>query len=422
MEPSKTSHLLQLSKTVLEATSTIVHHLQNTNQEEPSFDQNSPAIQGNDDIEATRVLLNEAAHDLLRLVNGPINEFRWFFMSHYDLAAYQVALQFSFFKHVPLNGRIGLSELAHKSGMDPDRCGRVVKHLTTHHVFIEVEADVFEHTASSALLARDSNMEALLLMQFDEMFKAATATSTSVKDAPFESNSNTCGFASYHGMSAYSWYTEHPEKALGFAKAMAALTQMDRPVSTLRDEFSWDKLEAPGKIVDVGGGSGHVSMYLATHYPDLSFVVQESNGAAIAEGHAKLTPDVAERVKFMQHDFFTEQPIINASAFFLRHCLHNWNDEDCIRIIRALVPALEKCKPGARVLINEEVLPERNEVSKYEEHLLRQCDMCMLVIAGSKQRTAKEFERLLIEADSRFEVVKVHGTHTMGLVEAYLRV
>ncbi|KAF4998731.1 hypothetical protein FGRMN_3057 [Fusarium graminum] len=422
MEPSQTSNLMQLSKAVLQATSAIVYHLQKTNQEEPSFDQNSSVIQGDDELEATRNVLNEAANDLLHLVNGPVNQFRWFFMSHYDLAAHQVALQSGFFKHVPLNGKIGLPELAHKAGMDQDRCGRVVRHLTTHRVFNEVEPDVFEHTASSALLARDSNVEALLLMQFDEMFKASTATSASVKDAPFESNSNTCGFATYHGMSAYSWYTEHPDKALNFAKAMAALTQMDRPVSTLRDEFAWDKLGALGKIVDVGGGSGHVSIYLATHYPNLNFVVQEFNSAAIAEGHARLTPDIAERVEFMQHDFFTEQPITDASAFFLRHCLHNWNDEDCIRIIRALVPALERCKPGARVLINEEVLPERNEVSKYEEHLLRQCDMCMLVVAGSKQRTAKEFEKLLIEADNRFEVIKVHGTHTMGLVEAYLRV
>ncbi|KAF5667303.1 O-methyltransferase [Fusarium heterosporum] len=422
MEPSQTSNLLQLSKTVLEAASAIVHYLQNTNQEEPSFNQNSSVIRGDDDLEATRVLLNEAANDLLHLVNGPINQFRWLLMSHYDLAAYQAALQFCFFRHVPLNGKIGLSELAHKAGIDQDRCGRVVRHLTTHHVFNEVEPDVFEHTSSSALLAKDSNMEALLLMQFDEMFKAATATSTSMKDAPFETNSNTCGFATYHGMSAYSWYTEHPDKALNFAKAMAALTKMDRPISTLRDEFAWDKLGRFGRIVDVGGGSGHVSIYLATHYSDLNFVVQESNSAAIAEGHAKLTPDIAERVKFMQHDFFTEQPITDASAFFLRHCLHNWNDEDCIRIIRALVPALERCKPGARVLINEEVLPERNEVSKYEENLLRQCDMCMMVIAGSKQRTAKEFEKLLIEADSRFEVVKIHGAYTMGLVEAYLRV
>ncbi|RGP79393.1 hypothetical protein FLONG3_2448 [Fusarium longipes] len=370
MDSESTSNLLQLSKTVYEATSTIVRHLKNTKQQEPTFNQNSSTIKYSEDVQAARSVLNEAARDLICLVNGPINEFRQLLMTHYDIASYQVALQFEFFKHVPLNGRVHLADLAHKAGLDQDRCRRVIKHLKTQHIFKEIVPDVLEHTASSASIAQDPNLEALLLMQFDEMFKAATATSTFLRNSPLESNSDECGFATYYGKSVYSWYMDHPEKALGFAKAMAALNRMDRPVSTLCDDFPWEKLKS-GKVVDVGGGRGHVSMYLASRYPDLSFVVEESNSAAIAEGQATLNSDIAGRVSFMQHDFFTKQPITDASTFLLRHCLHNWNDKDCIRIIRALIPALEKCRPGAQILINEVILPEYDEVLNYEEHLLR---------------------------------------------------
>lgn len=414
------SELLRLSQTVLQATSTIVRHLQETNQEEPSFHQDSSVIQRNDDIEATRILLNDAAHSLLRLVNGPVNEFRSFFMTQYDLAAYQVALEFRLFGNVPLGGKISLSELAQKAGFDEDRCRRVVKHLATQHVFNEIEPDIFEHSAASALIAKDTGMEALLLGQVDEMFRAASESSTCVHNAPFESDGINSPFTARHGKPVYSWYTENPEKGIRFARGMSGVAQMDRPISTLRDDFPWAKLERLGKVVDVGGGSGHVSMHLASHYPGLNFVVQDSNSKMLMDGKAQLTPDIAERVAFMQHDFFSEQPITDASAFFLRQCLHNWNDRDCIKIIRALVPALEKCKPGTPLLINDEVLPALNQKSKFEEHLLRQYDMCMFVIFGSKQRTEKEFETLLKEADPRFKVVNVHGNNAMGLVEAHL--
>ncbi|KAF4345172.1 sterigmatocystin 7-O-methyltransferase precursor [Fusarium beomiforme] len=422
MATTQHSNLLQLAQTVQKATESIVQHLQDTKQQEPSFDQNSKAIQDDPSIHSARVQLNNAAQDLLQLVNGPANDYRMFFMTHYTLAAYQVALQFGIFRHVPLGGKITIPDLAKKGGIDEDRCRRVIKHLATQRVFEEVEPDVFTHTAKSALIARDSDFEALLFMQFDEMFKAASDAAKFVQNTLHGEEGPDSPFATRHGKPPYQWYAENPDKALGFAKAMASLTQMDRSISALRDGFHWAELEAPGKVVDVGGASGHVSMDLAAVFPNLTFVVQDSSPEALEDGKVKLPAEIADRVSFMQHDFFKDQPITDASAFFMRQCLHNWRDEDCIKILRALVPALEKCKPGTPLLINEEVLPELNEVSKYEEHLSRQCDMCMFVAAGAKERPRGDFERLLKEADSRFKVVKVHrnSTSTMGLVEAHL--
>ncbi|KAI7772389.1 hypothetical protein LZL87_007750 [Fusarium oxysporum] len=416
------SNLLQLAQAVQQATETIVKHIQDTHQQEPSFDQDSKTIQGDADIHSTRIQLNDAAQDLLRLINGPANEYRSFFMSHYTLAAYQVALHFKMFRHVPLGGKISITDMASKAGIDEDRCRRVIKHLATQRVFEEVEPDVFTHTASSALIARDSDVEAILWMQFDEMFKAASDSAKFVQNDLKGSKGADSPFATRHGKPPYQFYAKNPEKGLNFAKAMAALTQMDRSISALRDGFQWAELEAPGKVVDVGGASGHVSMDLAAVFPDLTFIVQDVSIEALDDGKGKLPSEIADRVSFMQHDFFKDQPITDASVFFMRQCLHNWRDEDCIKILRALVPALEKCKPGTPLLINEEVLPELNEVSKYQEHLSRQCDICMFVVSGSKERTRGDFEKLLKEADSRFKVVKVHrnSTSTMGLVEAYL--
>lgn len=92
-----------------------------------------------------------------------------------------------------------------------------------------------------------------------------------------------------------------------------------------------------------------------------------------------------------------------------------------MKILRAFVPALEKCKPGTPLLINDTVLPKLGEKTRFEERGLRQLDIGMMVVLNAKQRTEKEFRRLLKDADERLEVVKVHSDGSMGLVEVQLR-
>ena len=114
--------------------------------------------------------------------------------------------------------------------------------------------------------------------------------------------------------------------------------------------------------------------------------------------------DLRGRLTFQQHDFFKPQPVHNSNVFLLRQCLHNYNDGDCVKILRGVVPALELCNPGTPLLINEIILPESGTSTRFEERYLRQVDITMLVALGAKQRTKQEFNTLFKEADPRFEV------------------
>jgi hypothetical protein len=146
------------------------------------------------------------------------------------------------------------------------------------------------------------------------------------------------------------------------------------------------------------------------------------------------------RVTFMPHDFFTDQPVSGAAAYLLRYITHNWSDSDCVRIFRALVPALEKSLPGTPVLINDVVLPDYGSNNKYRENRMRQVDIMMMLVLGAKQRSEKDFRSLLAEADPRFtvsylvvlgsqsfiltncsKIKAIHGKGDMKLIEAYLR-
>ena len=114
--------------------------------------------------------------------------------------------------------------------------------------------------------------------------------------------------------------------------------------------------------------------------------------------------DLNGRVTFMPHDFFTTQPVSGAAAYLLRYITHNWSDADCIRIFKAIVPALEKSKPGTPLLINDVVLPALGEATMYHDNRMRQVDIMMMLVLGAKQRTEEEFRGLLTQADSRFKV------------------
>ena len=61
---------------------------------DPTFGPDWPDIPSSIEYERLRISLSQTADDLLHLVNGPKNFTRTFACSHYDLTAFQVALEF----------------------------------------------------------------------------------------------------------------------------------------------------------------------------------------------------------------------------------------------------------------------------------------------------------------------------------------
>src|SRR4051812_6279671 len=121
----------------------------------------------------------------------------------------------------------------------------------------------------------------------------------------------------------------------------------DYSLRHLTDGYPWASV--PGTVVDLGGSHGDAAFALAKKNPHLHLVVQE-----LPEVVANSKEQEGLDVKFMAHDFFLEQPVKDADVYLYRWTLHNWPDKYCIKILKALVPALKK---GARVLIMDFVMP-----------------------------------------------------------------
>lgn len=73
-------------------------------------------------------------------------------------------------------------------------------------------------------------------------------------------------------------------------------------------------------------------------------------------------------------------------------------------IIKALIPAL---KPGAKVVINDRVVPGRGEAPYLAEREARDYDMYMLAFQNAKERTANDWTMLFKESDPRFKPTRL---------------
>ncbi|PCH06272.1 Winged helix-turn-helix transcription repressor DNA-binding [Penicillium occitanis (nom. inval.)] len=103
--------------------------------------------------------------------------------------------------------------------------------------------------------------------------------------------------------------------------------------------------------VDVrdGGGKGHDLNKFITTVPD-------AKGRYVLEDLPVVIDDTYDRnprIDAVKHDFFQEQPIQGARIYFMHHVLHDWPDNDVVRIFSQIANVM---KPGySRSLLGENV-------------------------------------------------------------------
>lgn len=135
----------------------------------------------------------------------------------------------------------------------------------------------------------------------------------------------------------------------------------------------------PTTVVDVGGSHGLIAIELARAFPNLRLVVQDLDEPVVKDADARKPVEVADRVRFMVHDFLTPQPVRGA-VYYFRSILHNWPDKYCVKILRALIPVLE---PGAKVIINDSIMPGPGTLPWDREAKLRGSDLNMLELQNA---------------------------------------
>jgi hypothetical protein len=189
------------------------------------------------------------------------------------------------------------------------------------------------------------------------------------------------------GANIWDYYAQKPEEGETFTHAMHGFT------SGLAQEVARVVDTSTAKVVvDIGGASGTLvhSLLMANSQLhgivlDLPDVVPSATAAAAALG-------LAERSRAMAGDFFTAVP--EADIYLLKNVLHDWNDEEAVRILKRCRQAMRR---GGRVVVIEMLLGEMGELG-----IAPLMDLNMMVLLTGRERTLAEFSGLLQDAGLRF--------------------
>ena len=142
------------------------------------------------------------------------------------------------------------------------------------------------------------------------------------------------------------------------------------------------------KLVDIGGGTGHLAMAACERYPGLSAILFDLPRVIDSVRHQVSLSPVASRIELLKGDFFCYEQIPLADLFGLSRILHDWPDEKASGLLRAINARLPS---GGGILISEKLLNE-DKTGPIPAQLQ---SLNMLVCTEGKERTLSEFRALL---------------------------
>jgi hypothetical protein len=283
------------------------------------------------------------------------------------------------------DGQLHVDELAKRTGTHAPTLFRLLRALETIAIFRQVSPHVFSNTPLSETLRKNvpGSMRTNILIGLAPgcgEFEAWTGLLGSVK-------SGKVAFDRIYGYSFWEFLKRDAAQAELFNDAMAfGRSQMAAAVTAAYD---WSQFRV---IADIGGGiGGQLSAILAAHPTCRGILFDLPEGLSGAAPH--------ERIEVVSGNFFESVPS-GADAYILRSIVHDWADEQAVAILRTVRKAT---KPGARVIVIENVVPETSEPA-----FSKWIDLHMLVLAGGKERTEPEYRKLLEE--SGFDVERIVTT------------
>ncbi len=274
--------------------------------------------------------------------------------------------------------------LAREVGAHAATLHRLVRALASFGLFEQLPDGRFANTPSSEYLRSDTpgSLRGLARMHGGSPLWQAWA------DLEHSVRSGEPSFTHFHGSPMFEYLAAHPESARRFDEGMVASSRLMN--EAIVDAYDWDRI---GTLVDVGGGVGSTLAAILRANPriqgvlfDLPHVIERGRDYLAEQG-------VAARCRTETGSFFDAIPS-GADAYFIKHIIHDWDDEDCVRILANCKAAMSD---HANLLVCEKVVPPGNEPS-----VAKTIDLVMLVLTdGGRERTEEEFRDLFARAGLR---------------------
>jgi hypothetical protein len=280
------------------------------------------------------------------------------------------------------------AELARTVGADPGPLHRLLRGLATEEVLTEGDDGRFALAPAGELLRSGvpGSLRGAVLARGEVYHDAAGRLLAGVRGegVPYELA---------HGVPFFEHLDRHPDREATFQASMAGRSDAEAEDVVAAYDFSHLR-----RLVDVGGGAGNLLAAILRSAPGLTGVLFDRPGVAPAAEARMRDEGVADRCELVPGDFFGSIPG-GADAYALSRVLHDWDDDDCRRILGRVRAAMGD---GSRLLVVEAILPDR----AIDRPPAIRMDLHMLVLfSHARERTEGEFGALFGDAGLRLRAV-----------------
>ena len=274
-----------------------------------------------------------------------------------------------------------VEDLASAADVQPVPLYRLLRALASLGIFAESKGRRFKLTPLAATLQTGvpNSMHAWAMMVNEPwMWDSWKQLLSGVKTGEMP-------FLKAHGMPIFQYLEHHPEDLEVFGESMSSLSQAENPAIAAAYKFPKGRT-----LVDVGGGHGSLLAAILKANPSLKGVLFDQSAViARAENDKHITAKgIAQRCRLESGDFFEGVPK-GGDAYIMKYILHDWNDDECVKILANCRAAMNE---KGKVLVVDNVVSAGNDPSWGK--LL---DIQMLIIGG-RERTKQEFATLFASA------------------------
>ncbi|XP_057796258.1 flavonoid 8-O-methyltransferase 1-like [Salvia miltiorrhiza] len=275
-----------------------------------------------------------------------------------------------------------------------DALHRLMRILVHSKFFNQDEEEAYCLTLASRLLLRDepSSVAPYALAVLDPGFM-----DTFHHLGEWFGNECVSPFDFKHGKTLWEYAGIHPRWNQLFNEAMCNDSRLVASVVLKECRHIFEGLET---VVDVGGGAGILAKAVADGFPGLKATVLDLP-------HVVAELEGSENLEYVSGDMFDSVP--PADAVLLKWILHDWSDEECVKILEKCKEAIagSKNKNGGKLIVIDMILDDTNgseDESIIESQLL--FDVSMMTCVTGKERTKKEWVELFSAVG--FKTYKFH--------------
>ncbi|WKA05172.1 hypothetical protein VitviT2T_023153 [Vitis vinifera] len=218
-------------------------------------------------------------------------------------------------------------------------------------------------------------------------------------------NGDPTPFYTAHGKPYWDYTAQEPDFNDLFNEAMASDSRIIASVLITKCKEQFKGLFS---LVDVGAGTGTMTKAIAKAFPHLKCIVfDQPHVVADLQGGGNL--------EVVGGDMFETIP--SANAVILKWILHNWSDEECVKILKKCKEAIPTKDKGGKLMIIDMVM-ENNKGDDQAVETQLFWDMLMMTVLTGKQRNENEWKKLFVTAGfTHYKISAVLGFRS--LIEVY---